>query len=401
MHDALSQLAGVPIRGSVQPRFRMVAETFAQNFRARDELGASVCVRVEGETVVDLWGGHLTVGGAEWAQDTVGVVFSCTKAATAACLHLLIARGAVELDAPVARYWPGFGCEGKGEITARMVLAHTAGLPALRAPVRAEGWRDPAYMVGLLERERPFWEPGTRLGYHALTFGYLVGEIVRRVSGQSLGRFFGTEIAEPLGLDFSIGLPAEDEPRVTPLVPHRSSRAERSRPFLVEAMKPGTPAHLFVFNSGDWAARGVHTAEGRAVEIPAANGVTNARGLAGMYAGLTDGHLGFSSEAVRGFATEAAFADRDAVLQLPTRFGPGFMLSMGRKLSGEEGLAIGPEAFGHAGMGGSMGFADPSRKLAFGYTLNRLGGGLLLDARGQSLVDATYRSLDGELGSAP
>ncbi|EAQ04683.1 Beta-lactamase [Pseudooceanicola batsensis HTCC2597] len=395
--EALTQPLSAAITGEVHLDYTCIAHAFAANFAERGELGASLCVTVGGRRVVDLWGGVTEPDGPAWQRDTVGVVFSCTKAATALCLHVLAACGEIELDAPVARYWPEFAGQGKDAITLRMLLDHSAGLPALRAPLKPDCLQDWDYMVSHLEAETAFWAPGSQVGYHAVTFGFLVGEVVRRVSGRSLGAFFRDEIARPLGLDFAIGLPEEDEPRVAPVVPYRPSREEQGMPFLRAAMEEGTIPNLFVFNSGDWAVKGVNTRAGRATEIGAANGVTNARGLAGLFAALAAGGeaLGLDPVTVESFAQANSATHHDATLQAPTRFGPGFMLAMGRRPTpvGEEGLVIGPRAFGHVGMGGSVGFADPDRGLAFGYTMNRLGGGLLLNERGQSLIDATYGCL--------
>lgn len=390
------------ISGGVHPDFIAVARTFAANFTDREELGASLCVSVNGTRVIDLFGGKTAPAGPRWKEDTISVVFSCTKVATALCLHLLAARDTVDLDDPVTRYWPEFAVHGKQDITLRMLLDHSAGLPAVRAPLKADCLQDWDYMVQALEAETPFWEPGTQVGYHAVTFGFLVGEVVRRVSARSLGNFFREEIGQPLGLDFSIGLLEEDEARVSPVYPYRPAKAEQDTPFLKAAMQKGTATNLFVFNSGDWAVKGVNTRAGRAAEIGAANGVTNARGIAGLFEALVDGgaRLGLDASTVRSFAQASSATHLDQTLRAPTRFGPGFMLSMGRRKTrtGNEGLVIGQNAFGHVGMGGSVGFADPERGLAFGYTMNRLGGGLLLNERGQSLIDATYQSLGATEG---
>lgn len=384
------------ISGYCDSRFAPVAEVFAQNFAQRGELGASLALVVDGEVVVDLWGGLTAPDGAPWQRDTVHVVFSCTKAATALCIHLLAARGALDLDAPLATIWPELRAAQAGA-TVRMMLDHTIGLPALRDPVTADCMTDTPYMTARLEAEAPFWTPGTRQGYHALTYGFLLAEVVRRVTGQSLGTFFAENIAVPLGLDFHIGLPADIEPRVAPVFPHRPPKGAPDTPFMAAAKTPGSVTNLFVFNSGDWATRGVNTPAGRAAEIGAAGGVGNARSLAQMFAALVDGgeRLGLTPDQIAGFATCSAASHCDETLRAPTRFGPGFMLSMDNRHPnrGGDGLIIGVQAFGHVGMGGSLGFADPAAGLAFGYTMNRLGAGLLLNDRGQSLVDAAYRCL--------
>lgn len=393
---AVSGLETLEISGHCDAAFAPVAEAFAANFRDRAELGASVAIMVDGRAVVDLWGGLTAPDGAPWQRDTVHVVFSCTKAATALCVHLLAARGALDLDAPLTAIWPELRAAQAGG-TVRMMLDHTIGLPALRDPVKLDAMTDTPYMIARLEAEEPFWTPGTRQGYHALTYGFLLAEVIRRVSGQSLGAFFAQEVAGPLDLDFHIGLPAAAEPRVAPVFPHRPPKGAPDGPFMAAAKTPGTVTNLFVFNSGDWAARGVNTPEGRAAEIGAAGGVGNARSLAQLFAALAEGghRLGLTPDHIASFGTCSAATHCDETLRAPTRFGPGFMLSMDNRHPnrGGEGLIIGARAFGHVGMGGSLGFADPQAGLAFGYTMNRLGAGLLLNDRGQSLVDAAYRCL--------
>ena len=208
------------VSGKCEPRFERVREEFERNFREREEVGASVCVTLDGETVVDLWGGTANIDtGEPWKEDTVSVVFSCTKGATALCAHILASRGLLDIDAPVVTYWPEFGKAGKESITVKMLLNHTAGLPHVRKPLPRGAYYDWDTMVHALEEQEPFWEPGTRHGYQMFVFGWLVGEVVRRVSGKSLGHFFQEEVAKPLGLDFWIGLPEEIEPRVSKMIP--------------------------------------------------------------------------------------------------------------------------------------------------------------------------------------
>ena len=226
-------ITGGVIEGSYAPEFKGVYQAFRHNFEESGEQGAAICVSVRGETVVDLWGGVADQKTATpWQSDTLAVVFSCTKAATALAAHLLADRGALDLDAPVASIWPEFAAAGKEGITTRMLLDHTAGLPVLRAPLKRDCLLDWDYMTSHLAAERPFWEPGTRSGYHAITFGYLVGEVVLRFSGQSLGAFFQEEIARPLGIDFWIGLPESEEPRVAPITPYRFNKDDEEPPFI-------------------------------------------------------------------------------------------------------------------------------------------------------------------------
>lgn len=391
--------------GICKPGFERVAEAFQENFAARGEVGASVCLTVGGETVVDLWGGIADrKTDAPWTRDTVGIVFSCTKGATAICAHMLASRGKLDLDAPVAELWPEFASNGKERATTRMMLDHSVGVPALRAKVKDNGPYEWDYMTGRLAEEAPFWEPGTRNGYHGFTFGWTVGEMVRRAAGVSLGSFFQNEIAMPLGLDFWIGLPEEMESRVAPIIPFVYKPGQAKSPFMIDlATKRDSPAALFFFNVGAWRTGGANTRAGHAAEIGAANGVTNARGLAGMYAPLANGGGPLVDGKTLARMGEVSMATHDdATLRIPTRFALGFMKSMdnrkrsaGAELFGPDvdSVIMGSAAFGHVGAGGSLGFADPVAGLSFGYMMNRMGPGLLMNERGQALVDTAYLSL--------
>jgi CubicO group peptidase (beta-lactamase class C family) len=392
------------VDGVCKPGFERVAEAFQRNFDHNGEVGASVCLTMGGETVVDLWGGVTDAKTkTPWTRDTVSIVFSCTKGATALCAHMLASRGRLDLDAPVAERWPEFARHGKERVTTRMMLDHSSAVPALRAPVKESGPYEWDYMTGRLADERPFWEPGTRNGYHGFTFGWTVGEMVRRISGKSLGTFFGEEVAGPLGIDFWIGLPEAIETRVAPIIPYAYKREEAVTPFLRDlADKQSIPA-LFYFNVGAWRTGGANTRAGRAAEIGAANGVTNARGLAGMYAPLANGGGKLVDAKTLTPMVEVSMATHDdATLRLPTRFALGFMKSMdnrkrsiGARVFGEDcdSVIMSSAAFGHVGAGGSLGFADPVAGLSFGYTMNQMGPGLLMNSRGQALVDAAYLSL--------
>lgn len=393
------------IQGHCDPRFQAVREEFERNFGERGEVGASVCVTLDGRTVVDLWGGLAQrTTGEPWERDTLVLVWSCTKGATALCAHVLVARGQLDLDAPVARYWPEFAQAGKDAITVRMLLTHQAGLPALRTPLRPGGLYDWDYMVQMLAAEEPAWEPGTRQGYHAPTFGHLVGEVVRRVSGQPFDRFFRDAVAGPLGLDFHIGLPEVDEVRVAPTIrPDPTPKGEVASAFLTAMLTdrnslPGLVGwnHGRHQNGRDYDSRMAHAAV-----LPSGGGLTNARGLAGLYTALA---LGGAQQGVRLVDAEtlhemgrvhSALAV-DAVLLCGVRFGLGFWKSSDnrRAAPGRQDSVLLPEtAFGHPGMGGSIGFADPAARLAFGYAMNKQGRGSCLNERGQSLIDAAYRAL--------
>jgi CubicO group peptidase (beta-lactamase class C family) len=393
------------IDGFCQPQFHPVFEEFQRNFRERGEVGASVCITVKGETVVDLWSGVADrTTGRPWQHDTISLVWSCTKGATALCAHILRSRGLLDLDAPVVQYWPEFGRGGKQDVTVRLLLTHQAGLPGLREPLKPGALFDWDYMIERLAAEAPFWAPGTRQGYHSLTFGYLVGEVVRRIAGRPLGQFFHDEVAGPLRLDFHLGLAEEHETRVAPTIrPEMPARGQETSRWLSMAYSDPTSLQALVLknNGGYWSGRAYESRQAHAALLPSQGGITNARGLAGMYAPLA---LGGSHEGVRlvdeetlgDISAVGAASAVDAVLLVGMRFGLGFVKSCDNRrgpAGARDSLLLPEEAFGHPGLGGSLGFADPKARLSFGYTMNRQGHGVLLNERGQNLVDATYRAL--------
>ena len=382
------------IHGHCDPRFARVRDAFARNFAERGEIGASFCAIVGGRPVVDLWGGFADpAAGRPWAADTLVMVHSSTKGAAALCAHVLASRGALDVDFPVARYWPEFAAAGKERIPVRMLLSHRAGLAAIDRSLRPRDGLDWNTMVGALAEQAPNWEPGTAHGYHAVTFGWLVGEVVRRISGRSLGRFFRDEIAGPLGLDFWIGLPAELDSRVARITPPPA--ADPSDPFGAALLdKDSLTRRAFMNPSTLFFAGGAEFARQlRAAEIPAANGMANARGLAGMYAPLAEGggRLVDAETLARMSAVESDGPDR--ILIHATRFAQGFMKSIDGGPLHRAWLGPNQAAFGHVGAGGSLGMADPIAGVAIGYAMNRMGPGLLLNERGQSLVDAVYDCL--------
>ncbi len=389
------------VQGTCDPKFQEVRQEFERNFQERGEVGASVCVTVQGQTVVDLWGGQANAGSnTPWKEDTVSVVFSSTKGATALCAHMLASRGQLDLDAPVATYWPEFAQSGKENIPVKMLLSHQAGLPAVRETLPDGAYADWDLIVTALAKEEPFWEPGTRNGYHALTFGWLVGEVVRRVSGKSLGTFFKDEVADPLGLDFWIGLPEDKESQVAPMI---AAEPNPESPFFREIATPGSIQSIVLLNMGGYmgAEPQFDTRAAHAAEIGGAGGVTNGRGLAGMYEPLA---LGGKKDSVELVNTEtlarmgrvASSTGKDAVLVMPTRFALGYMKTMDNRKEPagvQDSVLVSEAAFGHVGAGGSFGFADPPAAMSFGYTMNRMGPGAALNDRGQNLVDAVYRAL--------
>jgi len=392
----------VEVAGMVAPGFERVRDAFACNFEEQGEVGAGYALYVDGEKVVDLWGGVADrATGAPYTDDSLQLVFSTTKGATAACANLLAQRGELDIDAPVAEYWPEFAQAGKAGIPVRWLLCHKAGLPTVDAKLTAAevfAW-DP--VIHALEVQEPFWEPGTAHGYHAITYGYLVGEVVRRISGKSLGTFWQDEIARPLDLEFWIGLPPEQEHRVAKLVGTGDATGgdgEESAESadLTALLGPDSLVARALSLNGAFGnlADGFNSPVLHAAEIPAANGITNARSLARFYAALIGGVAHGPSEplltpeqidAARTCQTEGP----DQVLsfpgiELPTTIGLGFWTSSAFAPYGGE------RSFGHSGAGGSVGFADPEARLAGGYVMNRMMQGLAGDPRSRGLIEASY-----------
>ncbi len=388
-------MASVPVEGTCDPRFEKVRKAFNQNFE-RSEVGAAVAVTLDGRPIVDLWGGWSD--GAKttpWTRDTLVNVFSTTKGLTAICAHRMVDQGKLDLNAPVAKYWPEFAQAGKQDLPVHYLLSHRAGLPAIRKPLPTRALFNWDTMTTALAEQDPWWTPGTRHGYHALTYGWLVGEVIRRISGRSLGAYFRDEIARPLGVDCHIGLDAKHDARVAPVLPAPLPPPGQPNPFLEMMKDPQSLAARTLMNPPDLIApHTVNSREWRGAEIPAANGHTTARALARLYGALArggeiDGVRVLTPAAIERCHVEQA-CGTDAVLAISTRFSLGFMLSQPMP-----GSRIGPNArtFGHPGAGGSLGFADPDARIGFGYTMNQMGAGLLIDARADALIRAVYEAL--------
>jgi CubicO group peptidase (beta-lactamase class C family) len=379
--------------GHCDARFAAVRQAFEENFRERGELGAAVAVIVGGRTVVDLWGGWADVARTRpWERDTVVNVWSTTKGPVALCAHLLADRGLLDLDAPVAAYWPEFAASGKEKVRVRHLLSHRAGLSGLREPHSLEDLYDWELTTARLAAMEPWWEPGTRSGYHALTYGFLVGEVVRRVSGLRPRAFLEREVTGPLGLDFTIGLPAKESGRAAEMVhPRAESDGERAMVFSQLA-----PAAVAALTNPAVGATEANSPQWRAAEIPAANGHGTARAVAGLYGvfagrGSHDGRRILSPEAAER-VREGQGSCRDLVL------GAGFAgeteAGLGLWLSGAHGsYGPNPRAFGHDGLGGSCGLADPDAGVSLGYVMNRMGPRIADDPRKMALVEALYRAL--------
>jgi CubicO group peptidase (beta-lactamase class C family) len=382
------------IDGHCDPRFTTVRERFLANFTERGDAGAAVCVYLDGVRVVDCWGGHADAARARpFGPDTIVSVASTTKGMVALCAHMLAERGKLDLDAPVARYWPEFARARKQDIPVRWLLSHRAGLPAIRHPLPAEALFDWSAITGALAEMEPWWKPGTAHGYHAITYGHLVGEVIRRVDGRTVGAFLRDEVAGPLRADFFIGVPPEADARAAEVLPPPpTGEATIWDTLLADPESISGRTFLNPPRTPDL----VNTRAWRAAEIPAANGHASARGVARIYAALARGG---ELDGVRLLApptieraVEEQSRGRDAVLTLPTRFAAGFMLGMP---GGIFDCGPGRRTFGHPGRGGSIGFADPDARIGFGYVTNQYVTGTAQhpDRRVRHLVDAVYAAL--------
>jgi CubicO group peptidase (beta-lactamase class C family) len=396
------------IHGEVTPGFEGVKDAFANNFDQHADVGAAFSVYYRGEKVVDLWGGLAdTETNKPWAQDSLQLIFSSTKGATALMANLLAQRGELDVDAPVAKYWPEFAAAGKENIPVRYLLSHQVGLPHIPPLTLEESytWEAP---IKRLEAQSPAWEPGTKHGYHPGTFGWLVGEVIHRITGKTPGTFMAEEVSGPLGLDFWIGLPESEEhrmttvqsvdPRVDPL--DESTLNEAQRNMIATAQIPDSLLALSMSvlpPETDPNSRAFH-----ASEQPAGSGITDARSLARMYASLigdgVDGIRLLNDETMRRATTEQT-SGIDAVMALPTRFGLGFALNVPIAVGFPEysslAGAMGNEgAFGHNGAGGSLGFADPTTGFSFGYVMNQMHMVTVGDdPRTLSLIKAVHQAI--------
>jgi CubicO group peptidase (beta-lactamase class C family) len=383
-------------QGHVEPEFDAVREVFEGQFESGQNLGAGVAVYHRGKLVVDLWGGVADeTSGRAWDRDTMVLCYSTTKGLTATCVHLLADRGLIKYEEPVATYWPEFAKNGKAKITVYHLLTHQAGLPLVPEGLSSKSMLDWGTAIRALEEERPIWEPGTDTGYHALTFGWLNGEVVRRVDGRNIGRFLREEICGPLGIDgMYIGTPADAEPRIATLKqqfeadPALLAMYEAAR----EAMGPDSLTARALAPRDAETGDLFNTPEAHQAEVPAANGIMTARDLARMYAclanyGELDGVRLMSEQTVR-HASAVQTTRPDKVIVLPVAFSMGYM-------NGAPGWPQGDRAtaFGHPGFGGSIGFADPEIEMSFGFVCNALNLGLTGAGRASSLADAARASI--------
>ncbi len=358
------------IHGFCDERFAGVRDAFTANFDRGADIGASVAVYVDGEPVVDLWGGLADPEtDRPWERDTITNIWSITKTMTALCALILADRGLIDFHAPVATYWPEFAAAGKENVEVRHVMGHTAGLPFWREPLEVADLYDWDKVTGLLAGQAPEWEPGTESGYHALTQGYLVGEIVRRVTGRTLGTFFREEVAEPLGADFHIGLPEEHDHRVSRVVPDMTMRT------------PGNPA---VEPKVSW------TPEWRRAEVPAGNGHGNARSVAHVQSVMACGGEARGVRLLSEKGCEAVFEAQsdgiDRVLGAPLRFGMGYTLPSAI-------VPLPPRSCFWGGWGGSVVVLDLDARMTVAYVMNRMQDGMLGDDRGVGILQGAFAAM--------
>lgn len=372
------------INGYFDLQFEAVREAFADLFNNPQERGAALCVQVAGETVVDLWAGHADKDGNEpWHSDTLANLFSCTKTFTAVTALQLVGEGKLDLDVPVARYWPEFAASGKERITLRQLLSHQAGLPAIHASLPGEALYDWQAMTAALAAEEPWWTPGQGHGYAPITYGWLVGELLRRVDGRGAGESIVARTARPLGLDFHVGLADEEFHRVAHIARGKGSMGDAAAQRLLRCMMSEPNAlSTRAFTNPPSVMTSTNKPEWRRMQQPAANGHGTARSLAGFYSGLLDGRL-LEPDLLAELTREHCRGE-DRTLLTSTRFGLGCMLDQPGVANATYGL--GEKAFGHPGAGGSIGFADPERELGFGFVTNTLGPYVLMDPRAQRLA---------------
>ena len=383
-------LKEVEVHGYCDERFETVKEAFLKNFEDDLEVGASFAATIDGKFVVDIWAGYADASKTiPWERDTIVNVYSTTKVMTVLCTLMCVDRGLLDLDTPVAKYWPEFAQSGKEEIPVRYILSHTSGLSGFEKKLRVKTLYDWDQVVNILAAQKPWWEPGTKSGYHSLTHGYLLGELVRRVTGKSLGTFFREEVAIPLNADFHIGFSEEHDSRVGELIPPEIDLKE-----LAAFIEPGSIAMKTLVNPS-LTAKEPLTRAWRAAEIPAANGHGNARSIAKIGAVLACGgeldNIRLLSSNTIDTAIEEQIYDTDLVLLYPVRFCCGFGLN-----SKEISLGPNPRTFYWGGFGGSAIAMDPDAKTSFAYVMNKMfwNPGIPSDPRTVRLGDAFNNILD-------
>jgi CubicO group peptidase (beta-lactamase class C family) len=386
----------VPIDGDCDPRFERVREAFSDNFRDGSEIGAAVCIHVEGRAVVDLWGGHRDRARSDpWQRDTLVNAYSVGKGILAILFTAIVEQGLIDLEARVADVWPEFGAAGKHDVTLRQLLSHQTGLPAVREVLPPDAIYDWDRMASALASQAPYWAPGSGHGYHVNTLGFLVGEVIRRATGLSVGEALAHYVAGPAECDFYYGLPRKLHRRAAEVVTYDEPLTNKDQ-WAVAFPPTGDPEHDAMiwhayFNPAGASGIGtVNTTSWRDAAIPSTNGHASARGVAGIYSAYLDGGPaggGWAGRTLRAEACRIQADGQDIILSRPSRFGLGFQLPQPER-------PIGPNAatFGHYGFGGSLGFGDPDGQVAFGYLLNCPGPRWQSD-RNRHLIDALYDCL--------
>ena len=399
------------ISGYCDDNFTEARNIFEKSISSGFELGGSIAVEVQGKKVIDLWGGHLDHSQSKaWEENTLVNVFSTTKGIAAICLLQLIEKGLLDIEKPVCEYWPEFSVNGKENIPVKYLFCHKAGLCGVREPLESGAFSNWDLITSELAKQEPLWEPGTAHGYHAITYGHLVGELLRRIDGRTIGQYFKEEIAEPLNLDFWIGLPDSEFDRVSDIYPSKPGPLQYLFPLLTKLPRFVLPGRAkFLLDFGDTSKpvgaafnnppissnRGMeaNTKQWRNAEIPAANGHGTARSIAKLYGilangGSRDGIHVLSPETIeKGRQTQSD--GKDLVLGgMRTRFGLGFML-------GTENVSMGPNpnAFGHGGAGGSLGFSDPDNNISLGFVMNQMHQGITAWKTATDVAESVYKTL--------
>jgi CubicO group peptidase (beta-lactamase class C family) len=381
----MSDAATLDIKGDIAPGFEGVRDAFANNFASAGDVGASFAIWKDGKYLVDIWGGHADAAKTkEWQRDTLPNVWSTTKAVAAFALAILVERGQLSYDDKITKYWPEFGAHGKDQLTVGQVLSHQSGVSTVREPLTTEDLYDHDAMAARMAAAEPLWEPGTRSGYHALTFAFPTGELVKRITGKTIGQFFREEVAGPWDIDFHIGLPESEEPRIAEMIEAKNAQS------LDEAGL--NDVQKLTFANPAPSALAPNTRAWRAAELSSAGGRGSASALAKLYGAVaTDGTLNgkklISAETREKLSKEQIF-NEDLVLGLPGSWGAGVLRNLG-------GLLYGPNeaTIGHSGWGGSFVLGDPTAGVGIAYVMNQMGPDLAGDPRAMGLLAASYEAL--------
>jgi CubicO group peptidase (beta-lactamase class C family) len=381
------------IAGYCDPKFQAVADAFTRCFTEHGDVGASVAVTVEGEMVVDLWGGFMDEEATKpWEEQTLGIVFSATKGIVTTAVHMLVEQGQIDPDSPIARYWPEYAQNGKQNVTLRQVMSHTAGLPFIDAELYMGAPYDWQTMIEACAAQKPEWEPGSTHAYHSATFGWIVGEVIHRVSGQMPGEFIASEIAEPLGAEFYLGLPESQDSNVSDWI-HSQPEASSEPPPEPPTETPSYGQRLG-FVRANLPPNPLSSRAWRAAQMPASNGHSNGRGFAKIYQPLAlDGaHNGV--RIMERSTIEAAIVQQvdsyDTLLKADAKRAVGYKL-----IWPDLGEKLGERTFGHPGLGGSLGCADPDKRMSLGYVMNKPWSGPRgSDPRSTSILEAVYECID-------